>query len=123
MYTRAAALPQELVPRLRVAASKVGFDWDRDFAITDNSCPTTRISASEKLVLREQFAGKVALQTEQQLQAQATRSRGNAVNRIKAQKLFSEPWCVVPRMHGRHINPTWRARSIDSSKRRPSATS
>ena len=48
------------------------------------------LSAGDKLLLREQFAGKVALQTEQQVQAQATRFRGNAVNSVKAQKLFFE---------------------------------
>ena len=89
VYTRAASLPPELLPRLRTAAAKVGFDFDQDFTVTDNTCPTD-LSSTEKLVLREQFAGKVAVQTEQQLQLQATLLRGNAVNSIKAQKLFFE---------------------------------
>jgi len=89
VYTRDASLPQSLVPRLREAAKKVGFDFDKDFTITDNSCPT-ELSESDKILLREKFAGKVALQTEEQLQAQATRLRGNVVNSIKAQKLFFE---------------------------------
>jgi violaxanthin de-epoxidase len=87
VYTRAASLPQELLPRLRIAAEKVGFDWDKDFTATDNSCPR-QATGVDALVLREKFAGKVILQTEQQLQAQATRLRGNAVNSVKAQKLF-----------------------------------
>jgi violaxanthin de-epoxidase len=87
IYTRQAALPKELIPRLRIAAQKVGFDFDKDFALTDNSCPT-ELSAAQKLVMREQFLGKVALQTENQLQAAATRFRGNAVNSIQAQRLF-----------------------------------
>jgi violaxanthin de-epoxidase len=89
VYTRAAQLPESLLPRLRVAAEKIGFDFDKDFVITDNTCPTD-LSGKEKQILREKFAGKVALQTEQQLQAQVTRLRGNAVNSIKAQKLFFE---------------------------------
>jgi len=87
VYTRDAALPQSLLPRLRTAAQTVGFDFDRDFTLTDNSCPS-ELSSSESLLLKEKFAGKVILQTEQQLQAQATRFRGNAANSVKAQKLF-----------------------------------
>lgn len=87
IYTRDAALPKELIPRLEIAAKKVGFDFKKDFALTDNSCPT-ELSASEKVLLREKFAGKVLLQTEEQLRAQSTRFRGNAANSVKAQKLF-----------------------------------
>ena len=87
VYTRAASLPEELIPRLRVAAKKVGFDFDRDFTVTDNTCPSEP-SESEKILLREKFAGKAFLQSSQQLQAEATRARGNAANSIKAQKLF-----------------------------------
>lgn len=86
VYTREAKLPDSLLPRMREAAKKVNFDFDKDFVVTDNSCPTQ--STGDRTMLREQFAGKVALQTEQQLQAQATRLRGNAVNSVKAQKLF-----------------------------------
>ena len=87
VYTRASKLPEELLPRLREAAQKVGFDYDRDFTATDNTCPAT-LSEGEALLLREKFAGKVALQTEQQLQAQATKLRGNVANGVKAQALF-----------------------------------
>ena len=89
VYTRASAMPPELIPRLRVAAQKVGFDFDRDFTLTDNTCPAEP-SESEKRSLREKFAGKAVLQTAEQLQAAATRVRGNGVNSIKAQKLFFE---------------------------------
>jgi violaxanthin de-epoxidase len=89
VYTRDAALPKELIPRLREAAKKINYDFDKDFTITDNSCPA-ELSDGEKVLLREKFAGKTILQTEQQLQAAATRFRGNAVNSIKAQKLFFE---------------------------------
>ena len=87
MYTRAASLPESLRPRLRDAAAKVGFDFDTDFVVTDNTCPAEQ-SQGEKRLLREKFAGKVLLQTEQQLQAATVRLRGNGVNSIKAQKLF-----------------------------------
>ena len=37
VYTRAAALPESLVPRLEAAAAKAGLQWG-DFALTDNAC-------------------------------------------------------------------------------------
>jgi violaxanthin de-epoxidase len=89
VYTRDAKLPTQLLPRLREAAKKVNFDFDKDFELTDNSCPTN-LSAGERLVLREKFAGKVLTTTEQQLQSQAVRLRGNAVNSLKAQKIYFE---------------------------------
>lgn len=89
VYTRASQLPTSLLPRLRESARKVNFDFDKDFTITDNTCPT-QPSAGEALVLKENLAGKVALQTEEQLQAASTRLRGNVVNSVKAQVLFVE---------------------------------
>jgi len=86
VYTRDAKMPPELIPRLKEAAKKVNFDWDKDFKLTDNTCKT--ISSGEVTLLREKFAGKVALQTEKQLQAQAVKVRGNAANGLKAQVLF-----------------------------------
>jgi violaxanthin de-epoxidase len=86
IYTRESKLPDSLIPRMRIAAQKVGFDWDKDFTVTDNSCPTQ--TDQDKLILREKFAGKVVLQTEEQIQAQVTRLRGNGLNSVKAQKLF-----------------------------------
>jgi len=87
VYTRDASLPESLLPRLRAAAEKVGFNYDKDFVATDNSCPAA-LSGKETVLLRENFAGKVALQTEKQLQAEATRLRGNAANSVKAQKIY-----------------------------------
>lgn len=86
VYTRDSKLPEELRPRLREAAKKVKFDFDKDFTVTDNTC--TEMSKGEQILLREQFAGKVALQTEKQLQAATVRARSNAVNNVKAQALF-----------------------------------
>ena len=85
VYTQAAKLPTSLIPRLKVAAQKVGHSWD-EFTVTDNTCK--KQDESDKLGLRTRFLGDAVLQTEKQLQAQATRFRGNAVNSIKAQKLF-----------------------------------
>eukprot|EP00560_Eucampia_antarctica_P009153 CAMPEP_0197827996 /NCGR_PEP_ID=MMETSP1437-20131217/4657_1 /TAXON_ID=49252 ORGANISM="Eucampia antarctica, Strain CCMP1452" /NCGR_SAMPLE_ID=MMETSP1437 /ASSEMBLY_ACC=CAM_ASM_001096 /LENGTH=484 /DNA_ID=CAMNT_0043429059 /DNA_START=36 /DNA_END=1490 /DNA_ORIENTATION=- len=86
VYTRDSKLPTELIPRLREAAKKVNFDFDKDFKLTDNTCKSSE--AGDSLLLREQFAGKMALQSEKQLQAELVRVRGNAANNVKAQKLF-----------------------------------
>lgn len=88
VYTREAKLPPSLLPRLRESAKKVGYDFDKDFEVTDNTCKV--LSGEETILLREKFAGKVALQTEEQLQAQAVRVRGNSVNGIKAQAIYVE---------------------------------
>lgn len=82
VYTRDSKLPTELLPRLREAAKKVNFDYDKDFKATDNTC--TEISNGEKVMLREQFAGKSAIQTEQQIQAAIVNARGNAASSVKA---------------------------------------
>uniref|UniRef100_A0A7S4AXJ6 VDE lipocalin domain-containing protein n=1 Tax=Pseudo-nitzschia australis TaxID=44445 RepID=A0A7S4AXJ6_9STRA len=86
VYTRDSKLPDSLLPRLRESAKKVGFDYDKDFTATDNSCKA--VDQGENILLREQFAGKVLLNTEKSVQAQATKFRGNAMNSIKAQKIF-----------------------------------
>ena len=75
-----------MIPRLRIAANKVGFDFDKDFTVTDNTCPA--IAGGDALVLREKFAGKILLNTEESVRAQAIRLRGNALNSVKAQKVF-----------------------------------
>merc|ERR1712127_680736 len=62
VYTRDAQLPESLLPRLRAAAEKVNFDFDKDFTINDNSCKV--LDKGEEVVLREKFAGKMAIQTE-----------------------------------------------------------
>merc|ERR1712176_514554 len=86
VYTRDSKLPESLLPRLREAAKKVGYDFDKDFTITDNTCKA--IDKGETVLLREKFAGKVFLQTQEAIQAQATKFRGIFPNSIKAQKIF-----------------------------------
>jgi violaxanthin de-epoxidase len=86
VYTRDSKLPDSLLPRLRAAAKKVGFNFDKDFTVTDNTCRS--LDKGEAVVLREKFAGKVLLQTEDLVQSEATKLRGNAINSVKAQKIF-----------------------------------
>lgn len=86
VYTRDSKLPPALLPRLRAAAEKVKFNFDKDFTLTDNTCQT--ITDGEALILREKFAGKVFLQTEEQLQAAAVNAAKSSVNTLKAQELF-----------------------------------
>lgn len=80
VYTRDAKLPESLKPRLREAAKKVNFDFDKDFESTDNSCKT--LERGEEVVLREKFAGKAVIQTEKQLQQQAVMARNAASNEV-----------------------------------------
>lgn len=80
VYTRDSKLPESLLPRLREAAKKVNFDFDKDFTLTDNTCKT--LSKGEEIVLREKFAGKMAIQTEKQLQQQAVLARTAASNAV-----------------------------------------
>ena len=85
VYTRDAKLPESLRPRLREAAKKIhNWDFDKDFTVTDNTCGT--MDKGEALLLREKFAGKVAIQTEEQLQAQATMAARMATNSVLAEE-------------------------------------
>mmetsp|Transcript_33380 Transcript_33380/g.37311 ORF Transcript_33380/g.37311 Transcript_33380/m.37311 type:complete len:439 (-) Transcript_33380:94-1410(-) len=86
IYTRDSKLPESLLPRLREASKKIGYDFDKDFSTVDNTCKT--MDSKESVILKEKFAGKVLLQTEKSIQAQSTKFRGNAINSIKAQKIF-----------------------------------
>ncbi len=54
--------------------------------LVDNTCKT--IDAGEAVLLREKFAGKMAIQTEKQLLQQLTLARNLATNSVQAQKLF-----------------------------------
>jgi len=88
VYTRDNALPESLLPRLREAAKKVNFDFDKDFDINDNSCKV--MDKGEQVVLREKFAGKMAIQTEKQLQQQAVMARTAAVNEVTSVEKTAE---------------------------------
>jgi violaxanthin de-epoxidase len=82
VYTREASLPKELIPRLKLAAEKVNMNFDKQFTLTDNTCPSEP-SDEEIVLLRERFAGNAVLSTERQLQAQATLLRGNVQEETK----------------------------------------
>jgi len=88
VYTRDAQLPESLLPRLREAAKKVNFDFDKDFTITDNSCKA--LDKGEEVILREKFAGKMAIQTEKQIQQQAVLARTAATNTLKTEEKVVE---------------------------------
>jgi len=86
VYTRDSKFPESLRPRMEAAARKVGFDFNKDFKLTDNSCPVQ--SESEKILLREKFLSKGALLGEKSLVDEVVRVRGSASNGVKAQRIF-----------------------------------
>jgi len=88
VYTEKAKFPESIRERCRVAAAKVNFDFDKDFASTDNTCRVQ--TDKEKVLLREKFVGSAFLQTEQQLQSAALRAKSSSTNSVKAQRLFFE---------------------------------
>ena len=88
VYTRDSKLPDSLLPRLREAAKKVNFDFDKDFTVTDNTCKT--LEKGEEIILREKFAGKMAIQTEKQLQQQAVLARTAASNVVNTEVTAAE---------------------------------
>jgi len=82
VYTRDAKLPDDIRPRLEAAARKVGFDFGKDFVVTDNTCRDQ--TDSERLVLKETFLKKEVLLTEEALQANAVRGSRFVVQEEKA---------------------------------------
>lgn len=88
IYTRDSKFPPQIHDRVAKAVSKVNYDFDKDFELTDNTCKT--IDAGEAILMREKFAGKIALQTEKQVAQQAVMLRSNAANNVKAQRIFVE---------------------------------
>ena len=66
----------------------MNFDFDKDFALTDNTCKT--LEKGEEIVLREKFAGKMAIQTEKQLQQQAVMARTAASNAVGTEVKVAE---------------------------------
>jgi len=62
------------------------WNFDKDFKVVDNTCRS--MEKGEGLLLKEQFAGKMAIQTEKQLQQQAAIASRNAANSIKAKEIY-----------------------------------
>lgn len=84
LYTRESTVRPELVPRLEKAVASMGlkYQWS-DFVITDNTC---KDQAKSSIVLREEFAKRLLLTEEEQLQQQLTILRNVAVNTISSEE-------------------------------------
>jgi len=81
LYTRTPAASPAALDRARVAWDKAELPYKFDaFVAPDNSCASE--SSSEKLLLREKFASKMAITGEKALQAEATNIRRAAANTV-----------------------------------------
>ena len=79
LYTRAPSVDPAIIPRLEAAMDRTGkYKWS-DFTQTDNTC---KQQSETPVVLREKFARKAVIQTEDQLQEALTAVRANAVDSI-----------------------------------------
>jgi len=81
IYTRDSKLPDDILPRVRAAAEKVGFDFDKDFEVTDNTCRSQ--TEGERLLLKEKFLGREALLAEDALRAGVVRAQKAVVTEEK----------------------------------------
>ncbi|CAM9287253.1 unnamed protein product [Chrysoparadoxa australica] len=79
LYTRLPTVPDEIIPRVRAACEKGGISWDK-FIYTDNSCESQEVSPS---LLREEYAKKLLILSEEQLQQQLTAVRGYAASEVE----------------------------------------
>lgn len=80
LYTKSASFDPALTPRLSTAMQKAQLPYSfNDFTITDNSC---RPQTESPTVLREQFAKRLLITEEQQLQEQLTALRNAATNTL-----------------------------------------
>lgn len=80
LYTRSSSFDKALIPRLDAAMERTQgpYKWS-DFTITDNSC---KLQTKDPITLREQYASKVLITTEEQLQNQLTTLRNTAASNI-----------------------------------------
>mmetsp|Transcript_46204 Transcript_46204/g.128860 ORF Transcript_46204/g.128860 Transcript_46204/m.128860 type:complete len:458 (-) Transcript_46204:191-1564(-) len=83
LYTREPTVPPALVPRLEAAAKRANLNFD-DFVRTDNTCPT--LDPKDIPQLRERYAKKELILTEDALAQQVTAVRGNAVSAISSEE-------------------------------------
>ncbi|CAM9194655.1 unnamed protein product [Phaeothamnion confervicola] len=88
LYTRTPTVPAALKPRLREAAARANLNWD-DFKETDNSCKVSPADRDAAL-LRTEYANKLFLMEEQQLQEQLTALRGFAGDQLSASEKGAE---------------------------------
>ncbi|KAL3799714.1 LOW QUALITY PROTEIN: hypothetical protein HJC23_010364 [Cyclotella cryptica] len=85
IYTRDSKLPESLLP-LREAAKKSISTSIRTLLL--RTIPA--LEEGEEVILRQKFAGKMAIQTEQQIQQQAVLARTAATNSIQAEERVVE---------------------------------
>eukprot|EP01035_Chromulina_nebulosa_P020067 gene20067-26054_t len=80
LYTRSPFLDKKLIPRLTKAVenAKIPYKWS-DYTLTDNSCKKQDYNPT---VLREEFAKRLLITEELQLQEELTSLRTNTVNTI-----------------------------------------
>lgn len=79
VYSRSPTLRPELIPRLEAAVARTEGPWKwKDFSTTDNSCKVEE----DPSVLREKFAKRAIIQTEDQLAEALTVVRSNALDNI-----------------------------------------
>ena len=88
LYTRSPTVRPELIPRLQEAFNKANlpYKWS-DFAFTDNSC---KEQTENPVVLREQYAKRLLITEEEQLQEQLTAVRNSAINTIVGEEKEAE---------------------------------
>lgn len=94
LYSRAPTVRPELIPRLEKAVSSMNlkYKWS-DFTLTDNSCP---LQTKSPTLLREEYAKRLLLTEEEQLQQQLTGLRNAAVSTIVAdEKEFLKSFSVL----------------------------
>lgn len=88
LYTRSPSVRPDLVPRLEKAfnAANLPYKWS-DWSMTDNSCKPL---AENPTILREEFAKRILLTEEKQLQEQLTAARNAAINTIVSEEKEAE---------------------------------
>eukprot|EP01039_Chlorochromonas_danica_P003415 gene3415-3742_t len=88
LYTRTPTARPELFPRLEKAMerAKLPYKWS-DFVLNDNSCKKLEESPT---ILREQFAKRLLITSEEELQEQLTAARNAAINTVVEEEKEAE---------------------------------
>ena len=89
LYSREPTVRKEYEPRLQAAMENSGlrYRWS-DFTYTDNTCKEQ--TDAESSLLREKFAKRVLIQTEENLQEGLTAARFAAINTIVEDEKIAE---------------------------------
>jgi violaxanthin de-epoxidase len=88
LYTRSPTVRPELIPRLEKAFNDANlpYKWS-DLIMTDNSC---KPQAESSVVLREEYAKRLLITEEVQLQEQLTAVRNSAINTLITEEKEAE---------------------------------